>query len=73
MTWRSDLLAVVRNRWRIGEEFTLCELYLLEDELARAHPNNKDVRAKIRQTLQVLRQDLFVEFVTYRGTYRRRH
>jgi type II restriction enzyme len=72
VTWRSEVLAVIRNRWRVGQEFTINELYLLEDEFSRCHPGNKNVRPKIRQTLQSLRRDMIVEFVNNQGTYRRR-
>ena len=40
-----------------------------EDELAALHPNNKHVRAKIRQQMQVLRDRSALEFLG-RGRYR---
>lgn len=72
MTWKKELLALIKNHWRIGAEFTLHDLYMFEAELGVAHPQNRTVRAKIRQTIQDLRRDLIVEFVDDRGTYRRR-
>jgi hypothetical protein len=73
MSWRSDVLAIIHNRWQIGQEFTLREVYFFEDELSRNHPANKNVRSKIRQTLQALRRDLIIEFLNDRGVYRRRY
>lgn len=72
VTWKQDLLAIIKNHWNIGAEFTIHDLYMFEEELAATHPDNKTIRAKIRQAAQDLRRDLIVEFVDGRGTYRRR-
>jgi len=65
--WIGDVLACVQ---RIGRDsFTLDELYGYEKELAARHPANRNVRAKIRQQLQVLRDRHALEFVE-RGNYR---
>jgi type II restriction enzyme len=48
--------------------FSLAELYGLEPELRIAHPLNQNVRPKIRQRLQVLRDLGLVDFVG-RGSY----
>lgn len=51
--WTIDVLNAIR---RLGKtRFSLRELYALETELQNAHPNNQNVRPKIRQQLQVLR------------------
>ncbi|MHB1932103.1 MAG: DpnI domain-containing protein [Thermoplasmata archaeon] len=50
--WIRDLLALIA---RIpSREFTLDDLYGHEEALARLHPRNRHIRAKIRQKLQVL-------------------
>lgn len=72
MTWKQDLLAIIKNHWSIGAEFTIHDLYMFEEELAATYPDNKFIRAKLRQVAQDLRRDLIVEFVDGRGTYRRR-
>ncbi len=65
--WALDVLNVVR---RLGKsEFNLAEVYAFTDDLARLHPQNKNIEPKIRQQLQVLRDMGFVEFVG-RGRYR---
>jgi type II restriction enzyme len=54
-------LNVVRS---LGKgEFTLGEVYAREAALARLHPQNRFVRPKIRQQLQILRDLGFVEFL----------
>lgn len=65
--WLADVLRCVE---RLYATFTLEDAYSFEAELAAKHPNNRNVRAKIRQQLQLLRDLGFVEFVTP-GTYRR--
>ncbi len=66
--WLNDVLMCVRD---LGKEvFTLQELYEYEDKLKERYPNNKHVKAKIRQQMQELRDGGVVEFVDGQGTYR---
>lgn len=51
--WTLDVLNAVRSLSK--SDFTLTEVYALEDSLAQLHPNNANIRPKIRQQLQVLR------------------
>jgi hypothetical protein len=39
----------------LGEQFSLSDVYAMADPLRRAFPNNRHVEAKIRQSLQILR------------------
>ncbi len=56
---------------RMGNEFTLKEfLEKYEARLEGMYSSNRNIRAKVRQTLQYLRDDGFIEFVDYRGNYR---
>jgi type II restriction enzyme len=59
--WTLDVLNVVRGIGR--REFTLGDVYAHEAVLARLHPDNRHVRPKIRQQLQILRDLGFLEFV----------
>lgn len=59
--WTLDVLNAVRGLGR--EEFALAEVYALEDKLARLHPNNRHVRDKIRQQLQILRDLGLLQFL----------
>lgn len=65
--WLLDVLKCVES---IGKpEFTLDEVYTFERHLGDLYPGNQNVRPKIRQQLQFLRNQGFVEFVS-RGSYR---
>jgi type II restriction enzyme len=67
---KSWLIHVMKCIERIGKrQFALNEVYAFEDELKLAYPGNQHIRAKIRQRLQVLRDNGFIEFLG-RGTYR---
>ncbi len=64
------LLDTMRCIGKLGRhEFTLDDIYRFENELSKLHPENKHVKDKIRQQLQVLRDKNFLEF-TSRGNYR---
>ncbi|MEM3012927.1 MAG: DpnI domain-containing protein [Candidatus Hadarchaeales archaeon] len=65
--WLADVLACVRELKK--REFTLADVYAFEDKLAGLHPTNKHVRPKIRQQLQVLRDNGILEFLG-KGVYR---
>ena len=65
--WLLDVLKCVES---IGKpEFTLDEVYAFERHLGGLYPGNQNVRPKIRQQLQFLRDQGFIEFVS-RGSYR---
>lgn len=67
---RGWLLEVMRAVERIGKpEFEIADVYADEARLQAAYPDNKHVREKIRQQLQVLRDVGYLDFVS-RGTYR---
>jgi hypothetical protein len=46
----------------LGETFTLAQVYALADPLRLAFPDNKHVEAKIRQSLQILRDRGRIQF-----------
>jgi type II restriction enzyme len=59
--WTADVLACVRE---LGHDaFTLSDVYSFEDHLSELHPLNKNVRPKIRQQLQVLRNHGIIQFL----------
>lgn len=66
--WLLDVLRCV-NAIR-NECFTLDEVYAFAGTLAERYPNNKNIRPKIRQQLQYLRDRGFLEFLG-RGKYRK--
>ena len=66
--WLLDVLNCVNQVEK--PVFELGEIYGFESWLSQKHPQNHNVRPKIRQQLQVLRDRGFIEF-TGRGTYRK--
>lgn len=65
------LLDIIRCIERLGRnEFGLDELYSFDAELERKYPGNRNVRPKIRQQLQLLREKGYLEFLGG-GRYRR--
>jgi type II restriction enzyme len=64
--WTLDVLTTIR---KLGKtRFSLQEIYQLEPYLQGIHPRNQNVRPKIRQQLQVLRDLGLIEF-TSPGNY----
>lgn len=64
--WTADVLRCVEQ---IGlRKFRLADVYAFEDHLSQLHPNNNNVRDKIRQQLQVLRDRGVLRFLG-RGRY----
>lgn len=64
--WLADILNCVE---RLYSTFTLENVYSFENELSQKHPNNHNIRAKIRQQLQLLRDMGIIEFIKP-GVYR---
>jgi type II restriction enzyme len=69
---RGWLIEVMKCVEAIGKRtFDLDEVYAFERKLNALYPNNQHVKQKIRQQLQVLRDNGFLDFVA-RGQYRLR-
>lgn len=69
---RGWLLETMRCIESLGKrKFTLDEMYAFERRLSELYPDNQNVKPKIRQQLQYLRDRGFLEFVS-RGSYRLR-
>ena len=64
--WTADVLRCIRDTGKT--QFTLHDVYAYESTLQKLHPENKFVRPKIRQQLQVLRDRGFLTF-TRPGCY----
>jgi type II restriction enzyme len=65
--WLLDVLKCVESLGKA--EFALDEVYAFEQHLGALYPGNQYVRPKIRQQLQFLRDQGFIDFVS-RGNYR---
>jgi type II restriction enzyme len=69
---RGWLLYVMNCVESLGKrDFTLDEIYAFGRHLGDLYPGNQNVKPKIRQQLQYLRDRGFIEFVS-RGNYRLR-
>ncbi len=66
-TWREAVREIVQS---LPAEFTLTDMLSYQGELQRMFPNNRFVDAKIRQSLQILRDQGLLSFVRP-GRYRR--
>lgn len=59
--WTLDIMGCVDT---LGKgDFTLREVYTFEASLKNKHPDNENIRAKIRQQLQFLRDKGYLKFV----------
>jgi type II restriction enzyme len=65
--WAASLLNLLRQL--PGDRFSLSDAYLFEVNLAKLYPENNNVRPKIRQQLQVLRDAGILQFEA-RGLYK---
>jgi type II restriction enzyme len=69
---RGWLIEVMKCVEAIGRaEFHIDDVYAFEDRLSRLYPGNRNVKPKIRQQLQSLRDRGYIDFVS-RGYYRLR-
>lgn len=66
--WLMDILNCI-NKFA-NNEFSLDSMYKFEDFLHIKHPNNNNIKPKIRQQLQILRDKGFIEFLG-NGKYRK--
>ena len=67
--WTSDVLKCVDD---IGNNiFKLEDCYNFEDRLSNLHPENRNIKPKIRQQLQILRNKGLIEFLG-NGIYQKR-
>ena len=67
--WLLDIIQCIENLNK--NSFTLSDIYNFEVYLKVKHPDNNNIRAKIRQQLQVLRDNRYLDFIS-RGKYKLR-
>lgn len=67
--WILDTLLCVNSIQ--GQQFQLDDMYRFEEQLAKKHPLNHNIRPKIRQQLQVLRDKGFITFLG-KGSYQKK-
>lgn len=66
--WLNDILFVLSEIK--SEVVTLDDIYMFAPLLKKLHPTNNNIQAKIRQQLQILRDNGVVEFIG-RGIYKK--
>lgn len=71
MSWKSEVYAIVKQICPVDGMFNLYDIYGYEKQLQNLYPNNNHIEAKIRQTLQYLRDDGIIEFSDHGGEYKR--
>lgn len=67
--WKKDVFNCLLNIKK--DVFDLDEVYEFEHQLFRLHPENRNVRPKIRQQLQFFRDMGLLEFTERKGIYRK--
>ena len=68
--WTDDIVQILRiMRLSVGDQFTLAEVYSSEEILKQLYPKNNTIKAKIRQQLQILQDNGYLEFVNNNGLY----
>jgi type II restriction enzyme len=58
--WTLDVFKIIET---LPMEFSLVDVYAHEQSLTRVHPGNRNIRPKIRQQLQVLRDMGMIRFI----------
>lgn len=58
-SWQKDIFDIIK---KMNDQFKLDEMYEYENKLKELHPNNNNIRAKIRQILQQLRDKGLIKF-----------
>jgi hypothetical protein len=68
-SWKKEVLHLIRSHWHSDHVFSLSDVYTFTGQLTGRHPANLHVKAKIRQTLQQLRDEGEITFVDNEGHY----
>ena len=68
--WKTELKrAIIKNGFDMGT-FTLKDIYDLSlDDFQLKFPNNNTIRYSFQGNMQKLRDDGFLKFIDYNGTY----
>lgn len=67
---RGWIVDIIKCMERLGNQFTLQDMYDFTDELTLLHPENHRIKEKIRQQMQILRDKGIIEFEG-NGRYRK--
>lgn len=64
-SWTSDVLNITQE---LNKEFKLSDIYEYKNYFKKLHPSNNNIKAKIRQQLQILRDNKIIKFKS-KGNY----
>ena len=72
MNWRDLVLDCVQDLCdkKNSREFNLSEIYRYESKMSGHYPDNDHIEEKIRQQLQVLRDENVLIFIDDNGNYK---
>lgn len=71
MSWKYEVEKIVCKICPVEESFSLEDIYVYGDYFKQLYPNNNHIEDKIRQVLQVLRDEGMLEFIDNNGRYYR--
>ncbi len=71
MSWKNEVKSVINSICSVGDFFSLNDIYRFCNHFKELYPNNNYIEDKIRQTLQYLRDDGFIDFIENNGQYKR--
>ena len=71
MNWYNLVLECIRDLCseKNRKDFTLLEIYTYVNEMEAYYPHNKHIKDKIRQQLQILRDEGTIKFTKIPGNY----
>lgn len=67
--WKRDIFSCLLNITK--DVFSLEDVYKFKKQLFQIHPENRNIKPKIRQQLQILRDMGLIEFTLEKGVYRK--
>lgn len=68
--WPNELKKLIQDNWEVGDTFRTGDVYGFMSHLEQRFPENNNIAASIRHTLQRLRDREVIEFIE-RGKYKR--
>lgn len=68
MTWHDEMLDKLGSKYRVGQTFTIEDVYEHEQQMKEMYPKNRHVRETMRDLMQQYRDEGLVRF-DYDGNY----
>lgn len=71
MSWKNEMIKLIQEKFNLNQNFSLDDIKKYKNHFKNLYPYNNTLDDKIRQTLQYLRDDGYIEFIDYKGNYKR--